>query len=101
MVGLESLLGKQNERTEMGYRMAMRGAFVLSEYPSDRTQLFQDLVKLYNIRSQIVHGTNIGSAELGASVDLAERSLRNCWRWFFNNWSEESNNRKGIEDCGV
>lgn len=98
MVGLESILGKQNERTEMGYRMAMRGAFVLSDGSSDRTLLFQNLIKLYNTRSRIVHGENIESAELGASVDLAERSLRTCWRWFFDKWSEESNNRKGIDE---
>ena len=97
MVGLESLLGKQNERTEMGYRMAMRGAMVLSSGSADRYSRFRKLLDLYNLRSKIVHGENLESNELSDSVDLAEEALRTCWHWFFTNWSEDSNNINAID----
>ena len=98
MIGLESLLGKAGERTEMGYRMAMRGAMVLSPVPTDRSKRFFELRDLYNLRSRVVHGENLELDKLGESVDLAEEALRSCWHWFFNNRPGDSDNKKGIDE---
>lgn len=98
MIGLESLLGKAGERTEMGYRMAMRGAMVLSPVSTDRSKRFAELRDLYNLRSRLVHGENLEPDKLGESVDLAEEALRSCWHWFFNNRPGDSDNKKGIDE---
>lgn len=95
MIGLESLLGEGN--AEISYRMAMRGAVILSSGSTGRFNKFKNLRNLYDLRSKIVHGVFVEPSKLNESVDLAEEALRACWNWFFANCSGDSNNKNGIE----
>ena len=61
VVGLEALLGKQEERTELGYRFRVRGSVLLARARINRKEYLGLLRDLYDLRSKIVKG--------GAKVD--------------------------------
>ena len=97
VVGLEALLGTQEERTELGYRFRIRGSVVLARTRNDRKNYLRSLRNLYDLRSQIVHGQSVPTAQLDKAMPQAESALRSVWRWYFERYSDERNNRKGIE----
>ncbi len=55
------------------------------------------LRNLYNLRSHIVHGETVATEELDNAMPQAESALRSVWRWYFDHYPDEPNNRKGIE----
>ena len=96
VVGLEALLGKADERTELGYRFRVRGCVLLSDRKSDRRKHLSELGMLYNLRSRIVHGANVPTKELERALPLAEGALRRVWKWYFARWYNEKDNRAAI-----
>ena len=96
VIGLEALLGTSDERTELGYRFRVRGAVVLSPDRHKRRDAMKKLQQLYNLRSRVVHGEGVDSAELAAALPFAERALRNVWQWYFVKYPNARDNRAGI-----
>lgn len=96
VVGLEALLGTEEERTELGYRFRIRGSVLLARSRNDRKEYLGSLRNLYDLRSKIVHGQTVGTEELAEAMPQAESALRSVWRWYFDHYSDEPNNHKGI-----
>jgi len=61
VTALEALL--LTGRNELSYRLALYGAKYLSTDPGERQRLFADLRELYDVRSDLVHGTIGGLAD--------------------------------------
>ena len=97
VVGLEALLGKADERTELGYRFRVRGSVLLAKRRSDRKKRLPELRELYDLRSKIVHGQNVSTAKLEQALPVAESSLRRIWNWYFANWYSDTNNGAAID----
>jgi len=57
MVALESLLLRED--SELTYKMAMRGAYLLGRNFHERRELFETIKKAYSLRSKIVHGNTL------------------------------------------
>jgi Apea-like HEPN len=57
-IGFEALLLGDN-RQELSYRLALRGAALLGKTPEQRKQIFDELNRAYGLRSDIVPGTTI------------------------------------------
>lgn len=55
MIALENMYLK-NEAQELGYKLRMRMAYVLSDKYEMRREIYQDMKKAYTYRSKIVHG---------------------------------------------
>ena len=71
LIGLEALLLRKDERQELGYRLALRGATLLGKTPKKRKSTFDELKTAYRERSNIVHG-----GQLKDSVRIRTRQLR-------------------------
>lgn len=98
VVGLEALLGTDDEKTEIGYRFRIRGSVVLAKYKKDRRFYLNSMRNLYDLRSRIVHGQTVSSKQLDSALPEAESTLRKVWRWFFDKYTGQKDNRKGIEE---
>ncbi|MCD6573943.1 MAG: hypothetical protein J7K95_07620, partial [Thermoplasmata archaeon] len=62
---LESVLKRKNETTELKRAVAERGAILLYNQFEDRKEAVDQLKKIYNIRSKVVHtGTLIGDKDI-------------------------------------
>ncbi len=97
VVGLEALLGKANERTELGYRFRVRGSILLASSPLERRQQMKMLEELYDIRSRIVHGQRVKPGDLDRAIPFAEDALRRVWRWYFRNFRTKTDNAQGVD----
>lgn len=77
VVSLEALF--MTETMELGYRLSLRVASLISRYYNDRTpsQIAKEIRGLYNKRSRVVHGERekITSDEIWRLTDYARRSL--------------------------
>jgi len=78
VIALESLLlhdtGKPEDRGELGFRLALRGAYFLADGSEQRRKLYEQLREAYRLRSKIVHGsmpTDISI--LSETIDLVPR----------------------------
>lgn len=58
-VVLESLFSTDNQ--ELSHKISERAAFFLEKEAENREKLFQDVKKIYNIRSKLVHGDVINN----------------------------------------
>ncbi len=96
VIGLESLLGADDERTELSYRFRVRGAVVLSKEKNERRRYLRDLRSLYDLRSRIVHGGTVSNNEVEKFLPTAEDFLRRIWMWYFDNWTDEVNNKAAL-----
>ena len=96
VIGLEALLGRKGERTEVVYRFSVRGSVLLANRRKDRKVHLKALHDLYNLRSRIVHGQHVSDKELEKYLPMAENSLRRVWNWYFKHWYGESSNEAGI-----
>lgn len=70
LIGFEALLLTQEERAELEYRLALRGATLLSDTAEQRLSIFNDLKLAYRERSKIVHG-----AETKGSLKIAGKDV--------------------------
>lgn len=59
MIALESLFFKEEERSELGYRISLRTAVFLENEPADRNTIYKTMREAYYLRSRIVHGSNV------------------------------------------
>jgi hypothetical protein len=98
VVGLEALLGKDDERTELSYRFRVRGSVVLSKQRNERRLYLRKLGDLYDLRSGIVHGQRISDEKLNTALPEAEAALRAVWRWYFDRYTDCSSNQPGIAE---
>lgn len=98
VIGLEALLSKSDEQTELRYRFSVRGAVVLASDPSERADRFAQLREVYDLRSAVVHGGRPRSDRVIEAVDIAESALRTCWRWYFQNWRAEQDNKRAVAE---
>jgi hypothetical protein len=75
-VGVEALLNPENA-PEISYRLRLRGA-ALARLTStlDPTEAADRIKTLYDIRSRVVHGENVGSAKLTAAKEDGKAILR-------------------------
>lgn len=96
VIGLEALLGVEEERTELSYRFRIRGSVLLSKTRSARKGFINPLRELYDLRSRLVHGGKITDTKLEAMLPFAEDALRKVWRWFFRYWHDQNDNKKGV-----
>jgi hypothetical protein len=85
LIGFEALLLKEDERQELEYRLALRGAALLGKTPEDRKRKFEELKAAYRKRSDIVHGGEVkdtvsirglGTVEFREFVGSVEELLR-------------------------
>ncbi|MFC1919502.1 hypothetical protein ACFLWX_01760 [Chloroflexota bacterium] len=97
VIGLESLLSRAHERTEIRYRFSVRGAVLLADDLSERPKLFKQLKDLYDFRSGIVHGTSPSAKALESTLCFAQEALRKCWKWYVQHWQGDTDNTKGID----
>jgi hypothetical protein len=98
VVGLEALLGTDDEKTEIGYRFRIRGAVLLAKRRNERGFHIRYLRELYDLRSRLVHGQTVSKEQLDLALPTAESALRTIWRWYFAKYAEEKDNRRGIEE---
>ena len=82
VIGLEALLSKGGEQTEIRYRFSVRGAVVLSPAPADRRGKFEEMHAVYDMRSRIVHGGQPESQQLAQVTLWAGDALRTRWHWY-------------------
>lgn len=59
LIGFEALLLSRDERQELEYRLALRGAFLLGTTTEERKKIFFYLKTAYRERSNIVHGGSV------------------------------------------
>jgi hypothetical protein len=76
--GLEALFGRRFG--EVGYRLRVLTAMLIEDRGPDRRKHFKRFKKLYDMRSDVVHGGKVKSAELAAHLvevrELLARLLR-------------------------
>ena len=100
-IGLEALLlGGSGSSTEVTFRFAMTGAWLLADQPAQRVELNRLLTELYGRRSDIVHGDRKRKRKLPASPenvavdllrDLLTRVLDSGHSW--DEWVAHRNRR--------
>ena len=66
-IALESLLTKPSSRTGVTERLRLRVAYLLGRSPKGRQSLYDLMGRLYDLRSEVVHG---GDARVLAASDL-------------------------------
>ncbi|MGA8806613.1 MAG: hypothetical protein WB973_01960 [Thermoanaerobaculia bacterium] len=64
VVAIESLLGKQDPLDSIGYQLRMRVAHLLGRTIDDRKEIEGDIVRLYKVRSRLVHAGDRAVAPL-------------------------------------
>lgn len=77
MVGLESIY-LPDGHDELTFRLSLRVAYLLSEKPTERKELFKFMKKIYNLRSKIVHGKkyNLSKDEINKVEEILRKSLK-------------------------
>ena len=90
-IGLETLLvGGSGSSTEVTFRFALTGAWLLADVPAERSETYRLLNELYGRRSDIVHGNLTRKRKLPlypqeVAVDLLRRLLLRVldseWTW--------------------
>jgi hypothetical protein len=96
-IGLERLL-TAGERDELSYRFALRGAMILTWDGGNKSSIFDNLKKFYELRSSIVHGARDKKLKLSLSdaCSIGEDYLRKVWWWYFENGFIDP--KKGLEE---
>lgn len=63
VIALEALLladtGDPEYRGELGFRLALRGAYFLARNPRERVRIYDELRNAYLLRSKVVHGGDV------------------------------------------
>jgi hypothetical protein len=76
-ISLEALLVKKEDRGEIAFSFALRGAHLLAKDASMRQRIFDDLGSLYRLRSKVVHEgkTNISDTDLARIQLFAKNAI--------------------------
>lgn len=81
MIAFEFLYIGDNK--ELGYKLALRTAFLLTRDEDDRRAIFSDMKKAYNLRGKIVHASKQGELpKLDETIAKTEEYLRQSIRRF-------------------
>jgi len=77
VVAIESLLGKRDPLDSIGYQLRMRVAHLLGRTIDDRKEIEGDIVRLYKVRSRLVHAGDraVGPFDLTQARGYAIRCL--------------------------
>jgi len=70
VTALEALLTKKDEKEGLTYRLSMRLANLLGQSPDARKSRFAEMKKVYNIRSNIVHGSPLVTKSQSNPLDV-------------------------------
>lgn len=82
MIAFESLYIGDDK--ELGYKLALRTAFLIASDEDKRKAIFDDMKKAYTLRGQIVHGNKrVERAKLEETIPKTEDYLRQSIRRFF------------------
>lgn len=77
-IALESSVGDDNP-LDLSYKVRQRGTFFLGGTPDDKRHNFNCLRKLYELRSKVAHGKNIGSSfTLNGRQTSTDEFLKEC-----------------------
>jgi hypothetical protein len=95
-IGLESLLSGPNTN-ELSLRMALNGATWIAE-PGQRRSVFDQLRRVYSVRSQLVHGSKFPAREtIVAAADSAQATLqRGLLKAYTQGWPTNSTFDDGL-----
>jgi hypothetical protein len=76
-ISLEALLLKNEDKGEITFSFALRGAHLLLKDSGRRKEIFKDLKALYRLRSKVVHSgnTEISDSDLGKIRGLAKNAI--------------------------
>lgn len=95
MICLEAVYAKDS-RTEIGYRIALRGALAIARW-DERQKTFRQLRKAYDVRSDIVHGAEVRKIKVAEEeiplemlVEMTEEDVRRSLRYFLSHPQRES-----------
>ena len=83
-VGLEAALIGGADHEEIGLRLRSRAAALLATPTDTAPRIYEDVKRIYNLRSLVVHGSNPPAERLEAQafqVSVAERSHRKGEKW--------------------
>jgi len=81
MIAFESLYIGDDK--ELGYKLALRTAFLLTTDEDDRKVILNDMKKAYELRGQIVHGSaKVDMSKLEDTIPKTEEYLRQSIRKF-------------------
>lgn len=75
MMALESLYSMSSDKGEIGYRMSLRIARLLSFLGFNPTQVRGDVAKSYHVRSKVAHGSAVDEKKVGKVADLLNTLL--------------------------
>jgi hypothetical protein len=86
-IALEALL-VPGAQSEVSFRLRLNGARYLADSVDERSQVFKDLTKLYDIRSKLVHGAAALTPYDGGKWQRRARSLatKGLRRAVLNGW---------------
>lgn len=76
-ISLDALLLKNEDKGEIAFSFALRGAHLLLRDSDKRMEIFRDLKALYRLRSKVVHSgeTEISDSELAQIRGLAKQAI--------------------------
>jgi hypothetical protein len=97
VVALEAVLLPRKFEGELSFRLALFGAYATGADSGERPGLFKDFAKVYDTRSDIVHGKRVDANELQAIVatarQLTSRVLR---RGLEQGWPSQDDLRAAV-----
>jgi len=77
IIALEALFLKEEEKSELTYKLAIRMATFLGDNKKEKQQIFSDVKNAYNVRSKIIHGSSkIKSEKLISQTSKIEECVR-------------------------
>lgn len=77
-IALETMYGRGLDPGEITYKLKTRAGFFLGSNSQERTEIFRDMGRFYDVRSRVAHGssgTDEFRDELAIGLDLAKRTL--------------------------
>jgi hypothetical protein len=79
VIALEHLL-LQTDSDELGFRLALRGAWLLGADRAGRQEYFDALKRIYSLRSGVVHGSakwmrQIAADDYAMATDMLRRTI--------------------------
>lgn len=80
-IGLEALV-LPRDSGELGFRAAIRLAYLCASEPDDRKRIFNETKASYNVRSRVIHGSRVDAEKRNGGTEAARRVLRLALRAF-------------------
>lgn len=77
-IALEAMLGDREQKTEMTHKIRTRAALLLAQ-PGERRDVRKQISQLYELRSKLVHGHELGSVKAqGDARTVARQAMAHC-----------------------